>query len=275
MAERAVADFGSQMKRAREQRGVSLRQIAEATKISVSALGALERNDISRLPGGIFSRAFVRAYAIEVGLDPEQAVREFITQFPHDSVTVGSPHVPQEDHAAIESSRQSAQAALKLLGVSIPVVGAILYFTLFRAPARPMDAAAPTASAAVASPAIDIEPEIAVPPPAAPMESLAPGVPSADIAAGVGGKPLIFELVATGPATLDVSLDGVRHETRTVAQGERLVFQADREMQLTISDAGSLQLTINGQPAVSLGARGEARTVQIGRRNYGSFLASQ
>ena len=100
MAEHRVVDFGTKMKRAREARGVSLRQIATATKISVAALEALERNDISRLPGGIFSRAFVRSYAIEVGLDPEDTVRDFLTQFPHDSVTAGSPHVPQEDHEA-------------------------------------------------------------------------------------------------------------------------------------------------------------------------------
>jgi len=87
------SDFGSRMRQVREQRGVSLRQIAEATKISVSQLEALERNDISRLPGGIFSRAFVRSYAVEIGADPEQTVRDFLSQFPHDSVTAGSPHV--------------------------------------------------------------------------------------------------------------------------------------------------------------------------------------
>ena len=92
MDERA-GDFGERMKRLREERGIALRDIAETTKISVSALEALERNDISRLPGGIFSRGFVRAYAEQIGADPEKAVREFIARFPHDSVTDGSPYV--------------------------------------------------------------------------------------------------------------------------------------------------------------------------------------
>lgn len=91
--ERSDADFGGRMRRAREARGVSLRQIAETTKLSMAALEALERNDISRLPGGIFSRAFVRSYASEIGMDPEATVREFLTHFPHDSITAGSPHV--------------------------------------------------------------------------------------------------------------------------------------------------------------------------------------
>jgi cytoskeletal protein RodZ len=89
-------DFGTRMRRAREARGIELRQIADATNLSMRALEALERNDISLLPGGIYSRAFVRCYALEVGIDPEQSVREFIAQFPHDSVTIGSPHVPPD-----------------------------------------------------------------------------------------------------------------------------------------------------------------------------------
>ena len=52
------SDFGSRLRQARTRKGVSLREIAVKTKISVSALEALERNDISRLPGGIFSRAW-------------------------------------------------------------------------------------------------------------------------------------------------------------------------------------------------------------------------
>src|SRR6187401_335192 len=98
VADRTSGGFGGKLRDARERRGISLRQIANATKISVGALEALERNDISRLPGGIFSRAFVRSYATEVGLDPEQTVRDFMVQFPHDSVTAGSPHAPKASY---------------------------------------------------------------------------------------------------------------------------------------------------------------------------------
>lgn len=89
--ERPDADVGGRLRRAREARGMSLREIADTTKLSVAALEALEKNDISRLPGGIFSRAFVRSYAAEVGLDTEQVVRDFLLQFPHESVQAGSP----------------------------------------------------------------------------------------------------------------------------------------------------------------------------------------
>lgn len=79
------SDFGAKMKRLREQRGVSLRKIADTTKISVATLEALERNEVKRLPGGIFTRAIVRAYAEEIGIDAESAVREFVHQFPQEA----------------------------------------------------------------------------------------------------------------------------------------------------------------------------------------------
>ena len=65
---------GAELRRRREERQISLRQIAATTKISPSALEAIERDDIKRLPGGIFTRAFVRAYASELHLDPEPIV---------------------------------------------------------------------------------------------------------------------------------------------------------------------------------------------------------
>src|SRR5450755_1400258 len=128
-ADRTPGGFGATLRNAREGRGVSLRQIANATKISVAALEALERNDISRLPGGIFSRSFVRSYAIEVGLDPDKAIQDFIAQFPNDSVTQGHPTAEQvEDNVALESDRRMAGTFLWMIFVSVPLVGALLYF---------------------------------------------------------------------------------------------------------------------------------------------------
>ena len=118
-------DFGTKMKRLREERGVTLRQIADATKISIGALQALERNDISRLPGGIFSRAFVRSYAAEVGLDPEQTIRDFLLQFPHDSVTAGTAHAHHEGRTA---RKRRASIAAILLVVALGVLAAAALF---------------------------------------------------------------------------------------------------------------------------------------------------
>ena len=123
------AEFGSRMKRSREERGVSLRQIADATKISMVALEALERSDISRLPGGIFSRGIVRSYAVEIGLDPEQTMRDFLAHFPEDSVTAASPHVRRDDRDDRPRRRGGATMVVVFVGICA-VLGVIVYFVL-------------------------------------------------------------------------------------------------------------------------------------------------
>ena len=132
MVEATKSDFGTKLKHAREARGVSLRQIADSTKISVGFLEALERNDIARLPGGIFSRSFVRSYALEIGVDPEQAVRDFIAQFPDDSVTAGSPHVAHHDYESYTTmADRSPMPIIAVVGVAL-LIGVILFFALSR-----------------------------------------------------------------------------------------------------------------------------------------------
>ncbi len=83
MTERSdTGSVGARLKQARESKRVTLRQIANTTRIAVSALDAIERDDVKKLPGGIFARSFVRAYASELKLDVEQTVAEFFAQFP-------------------------------------------------------------------------------------------------------------------------------------------------------------------------------------------------
>ena len=74
--------FGAGLRQRREQQQIALTTIAEQTKINVSLLEALERDDVSRWPSGIFRRAFVRAYAHAIGLDPDVIVREFQERHP-------------------------------------------------------------------------------------------------------------------------------------------------------------------------------------------------
>jgi cytoskeletal protein RodZ len=117
-------DFGSRMRHVREQRGISLRQVAQTTKLSVSALEALERNDVARLPGGLFSRAFVRSYAAEIGADPEETVREFLSQFPHESVTSGGPSAPTHG----QSPARRVMARAMMIAATIAVVVLVILF---------------------------------------------------------------------------------------------------------------------------------------------------
>lgn len=66
------------MRLAREARGISLREISEQTRISIRYLEAIETDDYKRLPGGIFNRSFVKAYARYVGFDEKEAVDAYV-----------------------------------------------------------------------------------------------------------------------------------------------------------------------------------------------------
>ena len=74
--------FGTRLRRERERRNITLASIAEHTKIHQPLLDELERDEVARWPSGIFRRAFIRAYAAAIGLDPDEVVREFLTVHP-------------------------------------------------------------------------------------------------------------------------------------------------------------------------------------------------
>ena len=73
-----AATIGEQLRLAREERGIPLREISDETRISVRYLEAIESNDYKRLPGGIFNRSFVKAYARCVGYDEKEAVDAYV-----------------------------------------------------------------------------------------------------------------------------------------------------------------------------------------------------
>jgi cytoskeletal protein RodZ len=72
-----MSNFGAGFKRARESAGLPLEKIAAETRISSRFLTAIENEDFHLLPGGVFNRGFIRAYAERIGLDPEQALADY------------------------------------------------------------------------------------------------------------------------------------------------------------------------------------------------------
>jgi len=128
MPEDASRDFGAFLREARERANIPLRTIATTTKISMPLLEALERNDVARLPGGIFLRAFVRAYAKEVGLDPDDTVRRFIARFPDAAATEErTEHEPARPQPVL-GDEPATSRAWRVIVWSLPLVLLIVYF---------------------------------------------------------------------------------------------------------------------------------------------------
>ncbi len=130
--------LGLRLKRAREDRKLTLRQIAAETKISVSTLEALERGDFSRMPGGIFGRAFVRAYAVRVGLDPDPIVDEFqaeVTRRERDASSITTQRgITADDRAFAERQRRAVRLLqTSFITIILIALGVLVWQLWFRA----------------------------------------------------------------------------------------------------------------------------------------------
>lgn len=304
MAEEPAVDFGTFLRQAREKRGISLQQVSATTKISARVLESLERNDPRKLPGGIFSRAFVRSYAREVGLDPEVAVERFVAAFPEQATTESEPAtVVPDDPESFESRRRAAATILQLVGISVVIVViVVLYYSLRRTepppvrvvseaaqqqppstPASPPGAQPGTGReasaqvAATASGAPDGQAAGGVTPAA--TTTAAAGVPSVPAAAPPAAPagpatdaPLTVGITTTDACWLSLSVDGTRVVARTLEPGEHVSYPVRASVTIIAGNAGALSLTLNGKAARSIGGPGQVVTTTITPETIKNFL---
>lgn len=129
----AQRNFGRRLRDERERAQIALSEIAAATKIKRSVLEELERGDVSAWPGGIFRRAFVRAYASAIGLSPESVVEEFTQVFP-DGTSRGSAEAKHELRLTlvVDPWRRTLTAATNVV-VALVEAGAIVALALLTA----------------------------------------------------------------------------------------------------------------------------------------------
>lgn len=237
-----MSEFGSRLKQAREGRGIALRQIAMATKISTVALEALERGDLSKLPGGIFSRAIVRAYAIEVGLNPDEVVEAFLQEQAEQVGRAAKDHVrpivSPEDRAFLEQQRRAAT----ILRISLVVVAVLIVVGIAAWQMSRPDVAADD-----------------------PVQTPAPAVEVADTA-------LRLELTATDNCWIQITVDGRLQPAKVLTAGQQERIEANAAVVLQVGSAGALTWTINGQPGRSLGRVGDVRTVSVTPETAASFV---
>ena len=253
-----MSDFGGTLRQAREARGISLRQIAATTKISVGALEALERNDVSKLPGGIFSRAFVRSYATEVGLDPERTVREFLDRFDIEPSPEPQVHVAvSEVEQSLEQRRRLAVLAVQAVLVLMVVAGLVTYFVI-----KSRAAAAETASA----PPVGEAPAATLP--AAPAATATAGMTPAPPQAG----EMRLELHPSGRCWVKLVVDGQTVLARVMEAGERETVTVRDTAVVDIGNAGLFAFSIDGRPGKPVGTRGQVTSIRLTRATIDRYL---
>jgi cytoskeleton protein RodZ len=116
-----AATIGEQLRTAREERGIPLREISDQTRIQVRYLEAIETNDYKRLPGGIFNRSFVKAYAKYVGYDEKEAVEAY-TRYMRDQGDTGDEVGSAPFHSKVYTDMPATRSPFLTLVLAIVIL---------------------------------------------------------------------------------------------------------------------------------------------------------
>jgi cytoskeleton protein RodZ len=294
-----MESFGARLRRERERLGITLDEITSSTKIGTRMLRALEEEHFEQLPGGIFNKGFVRAYARHLGLDEDQAVADYLTA----SGEAQPPKTPEDlqpiQLAEVRGEAESGGIARIPWGVfAVALLIVALGFALWGFYSRATGKHVATAATAPGSAthASAQEPDAAssrvpstatepaqLPPAAAPALSVderpanqqSVNQPSAIPAAGgtltptadqshtsVASSGAFLVLIkAREDSWISITADGkqIMHDT-LIAPAEKSV-EAQKEIVIRAGNVGALDFVFNGHRLPSQGDYGEVRAI--------------
>jgi len=256
---------GTELRHARERAHLSLHDLAARTKIRVPLLEAIEREHFERLPAGLLTRGYLRAYAREVGLDPESIVRQYVAEYEPERLAPVRPREELPD-AVWDSDDPPARTKWAMLAPAIPLILAAIFVVRVNrapeiAPAAATAALGPVATTGEQRMAVDQAPPVGN---RLPFD-VAQGTPSAR-------RGVRLDIHPTGPTWVEATADGTRVLGELIDVGQSRVVEADREIVLRIGDAAAFAYSINGMPGRSLGGPGQVRDIRIIRDNVADFL---
>ncbi len=267
-----MSTFGETLRKEREKRGVTLESVSEGTKIGTRFLRALEAGQFDQLPGGVFNKGFVRAYARHVGLDEEKTVADFMAasgqSAPDPGETTGKmagakenpkpsrkgtdpiriteasqPAAKQQGEPIAREIPWAALAALLFL-VVVVLAGARYAFHLRRAKAEPAQSSPVTS------------------PHHAPSATTSPS-PAAPTPAPVSLSALQLVIHAREDSWLSITTDGVTQGEIMLLAGTDKTVQADKDILLKAGNVGGLSFVWNGAKLASQGEEGEVITLDF------------
>jgi cytoskeletal protein RodZ len=287
--------FGSFLRDQRRAEGISIETIAQKTKIRVEILRHIENEDLGRLPSSTFVKGFVRAYAAAVGADIQEAMRLFEAScVAHDQCDLAT--APPKSRAPFWRGLVLSCLVLILLVFITLSIARRMETGPAATPRSEKESSAKTAPIKIPSVAES-------PAPAAPQStasaleaeaSPAPpqGIPGASPQAGAGGVPqaeapptaedgadeasqptlgtpqtrpakLVLQITAVELTWLRVTSDKKVVKEMTLKPDDRMTFEAEERFDLTIGNAGGVQLTLNDQPLNPPGKRGRVVSLKL------------
>ncbi|MFZ2491248.1 MAG: helix-turn-helix domain-containing protein [Thermoanaerobaculia bacterium] len=255
-----LASFGDELRREREIRGISLKEIADATKISKRFLEAIEKNDHKTLPAPVFTRGFVREYARYLGLSADEMVNRYnhaaagddrieqtldLQRFAHpDAMQPPLPELPRKTPTKRGlPSPVGIDRSVLLLVLLAAALAAVAWWAVQNR--HRWDSDARDSRETPVTPLVTTSA-----PPAAP--------PAARTQNSVPGEKLRLVLSVADDAWVTLEADGTTILNDELKAGDRRTFEANDEFRFrTIGNAAGVTLTLNDLPIPSLGGDGE------------------
>jgi cytoskeleton protein RodZ len=278
-----MESVGSELKSQREKRNLSLAQIAEDTRISLRYLKSMEEGRYADLPGGMYNRAFLRAYCERLNIDQKEIIRRYEEEIsplseksPKSKTHISSQNPPQQLNPFLIWS-----AILLILAAVIFFNGkwfASVFAQCFHARA-PEIRFEPPKQPAVSPPASNVQTN---PQPTPSKLPTAPGSSAQNTANSSDGKPdasvsgtkpsLHLELIGKEKCWVSISRDGIQALTKVIEPGEVQSFNAIDKFYIVIGNAGGIRLKVNGRSLKSIGQSGEVRRLLIDDKTLPDLL---
>jgi transcriptional regulator with XRE-family HTH domain len=252
----AMASLGQELKRERELRGISLREIADSTRISLRLLQALEEDHLEMIPGKFFVRAILRSYARILGLDENQFLNKYQERLLFEEYALDK----QPKKRLTPPQVLTPKRLLVLLAILIvTVIAALLYFFVLSSQGenrvRRQQNPAPQAQA------------LAPPPPRQQVETAVEKPAVEEV------KGLTLDVTFLEETWIQLYADGKTAWDGVKSRGESLQVKAEQELVINLGNAGGLTFTINGIKAKPLGPTGAVRKdIRITLDNYREYL---
>lgn len=214
------SSFGGWLRQHREIRGISLREIAESSKISIRYLEALETSRFSILPAPVFAKGFLRQYASLVGLDPDEVVNFYIVA--QKDSPIDSDPLPQGSR--LHSATHWAYGFFLTFGI-VALFGVVALLSFLAERRQPSGEAPPPMAAPVFS--NSVVPET--------LEAEAPLM------------PLVVTLDFVQDCWVEAEVDGTSSVAELFVQGESVRLEAQRSISLTLGNPGGVSIQVNGE----------------------------
>jgi cytoskeleton protein RodZ len=263
---------GERLRRARLDAGKTLDQVAAETKIQFWILEAIERDDLSRVPGGVFIRGYLTAVARAVGVNPSEVLTAFAPE------TAPQPTAPPVSSPPPDPNESAGTPLWQyVVIVAMVLVAAVVWRNMTRsssevatAPAPPPPATASRTPAPSPAPAAGLPTESGA---TATSGATPPGTPTEphDGDPATTNAPLVVQLHANDEVWIEADADGERKAYQLFEQGQELRLEGQKEIRLLVGDAAAVTYTINGKPGRPLGGTGVVRQFVVSPGNVESL----